>query len=457
MGALVTNNASATLASGITNVGTTITLTGGQGALFPAITGSNYFYATLADSSNNIEIVKVTARSTDTITATRGAEGTTARAYSAGDRFELRPTAALFTEKVSNAGTALTSTRVPYATTGGDLVDSANMTFDGTTLTVAGFSNTGNTVLGNAAGDALTFHPSAWTLSNAVTVTGTWTNLGTVTTADINGGTLDGVTIGGASAAAATVTTFTATGVASFADGAVGAPGITFASDTDSGLYRIGANNIGVAVNGAKVLDVATTGLAVTGNLYASQTIRAEGASTPASGAGVEIIYSGSVGQIYAYDRTGAAAKNLNLGLGTVLINPNTTQVGIGSTATIHGQYEGLSVDEAGLNGYSGIALHSNVSIANGGTLVPSIVNTAALIMVQYYTSGSNYHAAVFFCSYASGTVTIVADPAGVFANSDTGGKACVFKSAASADVTIKNNLGGTYPFSVQALRGMGQ
>jgi len=40
-----------------------------------------------------------------------------------------------------------------------------------------------------------------------VTITGTWTNLGTVTTVDVNGGTLDGVIVGGASAAAGTFTT----------------------------------------------------------------------------------------------------------------------------------------------------------------------------------------------------------------------------------------------------------
>jgi microcystin-dependent protein len=59
----------------------------------------------------------------------------------------------------------------------------------------------------------------------------------------------------------------TMTGPLKAASGTVGAPGVAFASDTDCGLYRIGANNIGVAVNGAKVLDVATTGLAVTGTL----------------------------------------------------------------------------------------------------------------------------------------------------------------------------------------------
>ena len=41
------------------------------------------------------------------------------------------------------------------------------------------------------------------------------------------------------------------------ANGTVALPAYSFESDKDSGLYRIGANNIGVAVNGAKVLDVA--------------------------------------------------------------------------------------------------------------------------------------------------------------------------------------------------------
>ncbi len=51
---------------------------------------------------------------------------------------------------------ALTSGRVTYASTGGLLVDSANMTFNGTTLTVAGLSNTGNTILGDASADTVT-------------------------------------------------------------------------------------------------------------------------------------------------------------------------------------------------------------------------------------------------------------------------------------------------------------
>lgn len=55
---------------------------------------------------------------------------------------------------------------------------------------------------------------STWTDLGTVTTAAftTITNLGSVTTADMNGGTIDGVTIGGASAAAGTFTTVTASG-----------------------------------------------------------------------------------------------------------------------------------------------------------------------------------------------------------------------------------------------------
>lgn len=98
MGIKVANNAFATLASSITNSATSITLTTGQGARFPSLGAGDYFYATLVDTSNNLEIVKCTARSTDVLTVVRAQESTTARAYSAGDRIEIRLTAATFTD-----------------------------------------------------------------------------------------------------------------------------------------------------------------------------------------------------------------------------------------------------------------------------------------------------------------------------------------------------------------------
>jgi hypothetical protein len=66
----------------------------------------------------------------------------------------------------------------------------------------------------------------------------------------------------------------TMTGPLKAASGTVAAPGITFGSDLDSGLYRIGSNNIGIAVNGTKVADVATTGASFTGDVNATGTFK---------------------------------------------------------------------------------------------------------------------------------------------------------------------------------------
>ena len=61
-----------------------------------------------------------------------------------------------------------------------------------------------------------------------------------------------------------------AAAASNFPAGTVAAPGLYLSTDTGTGLYRIGANNDGFAVSGAKVLDIASTGLGVTGTLSAS-------------------------------------------------------------------------------------------------------------------------------------------------------------------------------------------
>jgi len=92
-----TNNASGVLASSISAGSTSITLSAGQGILFPAITGTQFFVATLKDTGTGLlEIVKVTARSGDTVTVIRGQEGTSASGFPTGSVFELRPTKQAF-------------------------------------------------------------------------------------------------------------------------------------------------------------------------------------------------------------------------------------------------------------------------------------------------------------------------------------------------------------------------
>src|SRR3990167_8362187 len=70
------NNASSLVANvgGISDIATSVTVTTGEGALFPVITAPQYFMVTLVDASGNREIVKVTARTADVLTIVRARE-----------------------------------------------------------------------------------------------------------------------------------------------------------------------------------------------------------------------------------------------------------------------------------------------------------------------------------------------------------------------------------------------
>lgn len=101
MPALATNNAWGKLNVAISATITQIVLQEGQGDRFPTpVSGKSWFWATIISEANELEVVKVTARSVNTFTVVRGQDNTEAKVFAAGSRVELRPTAALFNYKV---------------------------------------------------------------------------------------------------------------------------------------------------------------------------------------------------------------------------------------------------------------------------------------------------------------------------------------------------------------------
>ncbi len=91
MAHIFANNVAGTLAANIGPSDTLILLGAGQGAAFPAPTGGDYYYATLTHITTGVvEIVRVTARTADTLTVERGRDGTSATSFTTGSLIELR-------------------------------------------------------------------------------------------------------------------------------------------------------------------------------------------------------------------------------------------------------------------------------------------------------------------------------------------------------------------------------
>lgn len=146
----INNNAASRLASSLSAGAATLSVTPGEGARFPAPAAGDWFPVTLLKSSGQLEIVRCTARAGDVLTVTRGQEGTAALTFDAGDRVELRATAAVFAElqsKTTTAQTAAETAQAAAAAAQSD-VDGIDAVIQGGQLTRIGSIAGSNTITG---------------------------------------------------------------------------------------------------------------------------------------------------------------------------------------------------------------------------------------------------------------------------------------------------------------------
>lgn len=121
------NNSNGTLATGIDNVTTTITLVGGQGANFPAPITDEIFYITLQNyAAQLVEICKVTDRTGDVLTVVRGQDGTIGLSWGVADTaIQLRLTKETL-DRFIQIGTPLTEGSILTVDSQGQLIDRAD-------------------------------------------------------------------------------------------------------------------------------------------------------------------------------------------------------------------------------------------------------------------------------------------------------------------------------------------
>ncbi|NTA80737.1 hypothetical protein G6L13_09590 [Agrobacterium tumefaciens] len=91
----IANNAVSTLAASITAAATSISIQSADAGKFPVLAAGDWHPATIIDVSGNMEIVRVTARASNVLTVQRAQEATTAKAFAAGSRIDVRLTAAV--------------------------------------------------------------------------------------------------------------------------------------------------------------------------------------------------------------------------------------------------------------------------------------------------------------------------------------------------------------------------
>lgn len=185
---LYSNNATTTLASGISDSATTITVATGTGSLFPDISSvDDYFNVTITDSAKHIEIVTVTARTGDTFTVMRGMENTTARAWLASDILELRITKGLLDQlkldatkdTASNLSAHTSNTSNPHSVTATQ-VGLGNVTNESkdTMFTSPTFTGTVSGVTASMVGLGNVDNKSSATIRSEITSSNVTTALG---------------------------------------------------------------------------------------------------------------------------------------------------------------------------------------------------------------------------------------------------------------------------------------
>lgn len=161
-------------------------------------------------------------------------------------------------------------------------------------------------------------------------------------------------------------------------------PGYSFASDTDTGLYRIGANNLGVATSGVKRIDVSDTGVAVVGTLSATGAVTASAALTVGTTLGV----TGATTLSSTLAVTGAATLS-----STLAVTSNATvggTLGVTGAATLSSTLgvTGAITASAALSVGTTLGVTGLTTLSGGGNLTPA--TTPATTSLGYLGAPQN-------------------------------------------------------------------
>lgn len=266
--------------------------------------------------------------------------------------------------------------------------------------------------------NGVNFQDNSITTTGGGSLTGTWSDLGSVTTVDINGGTVDGAVIGGSSAAAATFTTVSQSNLTTWSAGNAFTAGsyqigrdasatnlLAFNVPTGSGfLYTVqGTGEFGINANGIFL----PTG----NNLKVYNT-----ADITTNTEALNFDWNSNIARIYTFPTGSGTARQLQIsafnassGGGTIALSSATPFVSFThSTTGIAGSLVGYagsstatsgntnffyiqpSLNQSGSAGFNGLLVNLNISTLGSGTKNLVLLQSGSSD-VYAFGAGGNY------------------------------------------------------------------
>jgi hypothetical protein len=357
MGIKYSNNAKTTLSSGINDSVTSAAVA--SGAVFPALSGGDYFYATIETINYATkEIVKVTARSGNTLTIVRAQDNTSAAAFSSGDFIELRVTAAVLEDATEpttgiTAGTVIASKAI--------ITDSNKDITGGRNITISGELDAGSLdVLGDADIDG-TLEADAMTLNGtAITATATLsTGISNTNVPVFTSGVADddflrvaGTSIEGRSAAEV------------LSD--IGASAVAGSGS----IVTTGALNSGSITSGFGTINNGASAITTTGAITGGSVLVAD-AGTIGSASDADAVAISSAGQVSL-----SATNAIKLNVGTTAQRP-TGAAGLMRYNSTLGQFEGYGAAWGALGGGATGGGSDSVFVENSDDVTTSYTITS--------------------------------------------------------------------------------